>query len=69
MYSNGKGVSESFQEANKWFLQPKDSLYASAKSGDAYAQFAPEDMYEYGLGVAEDAHAAMRWYEKANLSF
>jgi TPR repeat protein len=36
-----------------------------AEQGEAFAQFAVGEMYEYGLGVPQDYAEAMRWYRKA----
>jgi len=36
-----------------------------AEQGQAFAQFAVGDLYEYGLGVPQDYAEAMRWYRKA----
>ena len=36
-----------------------------AEQGEAFAQFALGDLYEYGLGVPQDYAEAMRWYRKA----
>ena len=41
------------------------SLRKSAEQGNADAQYALGGMYEFGLGVAKDAAAAVMWYRRA----
>lgn len=69
MYRNGRGIEQDYKEADKWFLQAKDTLYTAANDGDAYAQYALGEMYNYGLGVSKDANIATRWYKKSSVSF
>src|SRR5699024_3683032 len=47
MYNNGKGVSQSYQEAAKWFRK-------AAEQGDANAQGLLGEMYYDGKGVSKN---------------
>jgi TPR repeat protein len=39
--------------------------FALAKKGDAFAQYYLGEMYEQGLGTAQDLSQAFEWYEKS----
>ena len=40
-------------------------IYLQARQGDAQAQYAAAWMHDMGLGLIEDPHLAMRWYERS----
>jgi CHAT domain-containing protein len=47
-----------YEEAAKWFRKAADQ-------GHMKAQYALGQLYEAGLGIVKDRHAARRWFEKA----
>jgi len=47
MYDNGQGVSQSYEQAVKWYRQ-------AAQQGDAIAQLNLGNMYNSGRGVPQD---------------
>jgi len=59
-YYYGRGVSQDYKEAAKYFLK-------TAEQGYADAQYKLGRMYEYGYGVGSDVIEAVEWYEKAAL--
>jgi hypothetical protein len=58
MYYEGRGVSQDYSEAAKWFLM-------AAEQGEAKAQYNMGDMYKEGEGVPQDYDEAAKWYLKA----
>ena len=58
MYRDGKGVSQDYSEAVKWYRK-------SAEQGNAYAQNNLGWMYSKGYGVSQDYSEAVKWYRKA----
>lgn len=57
-YHEGRGVTQSYGEAFRWFRM-------SAEQGEPDAEFNTGVMYEKGRGVAPDYAEALRWYQKA----
>lgn len=57
-YFTGKGVSQDYLQAEKWFQ-------LSAAQGNARAQFFLGLMYYDGNGVAQDYREALKWYRLA----
>lgn len=57
-FADGKGVSQNFEEAIKWYTR-------SAGRGFALAQYRLGTLYERGLGVEKDPHRASVWYQRA----
>ena len=53
------------QDAHSPATQALADLRARAEAGDAEAQFILADMYGTGLGVPQDAAAAVAWYRRA----
>ncbi|MDY3736694.1 MAG: tetratricopeptide repeat protein, partial [Sodaliphilus sp.] len=58
LYAEGKGVSQSYTEAVKWYR-------LAAEQGDADAQYYLGVCYATGDGVAKNRATAIRWYKKA----
>lgn len=58
IYEQGRGVSQSFAEALKWYQ-------ASAKQGFVAAQSILGYLYQYGEGVERNPQAAFMWNLKA----
>ncbi|TVM32259.1 sel1 repeat family protein [Oceanidesulfovibrio marinus] len=58
MYDNGLGVSQSQEEAARWYG------FAAAQ-GDAYSQHMLGRMYHLGRGVPQDDELSARWMQKA----
>ena len=58
MYRFGRGVSEDYVEAVKWYRR-------AAEQDNAWAQASLGDMYRFGRGVPEDHVEAVRWYRLA----
>src|SRR6266566_2669429 len=58
MYSQGKGVSQDYAEALRWY-------HKAAEQGDAKAEADLGSMYSQGKGVSQDYVEALRWYHKA----
>jgi len=58
IYYNGRGVSQDYKEALRWYL-------ASADQGNATAQFNMGVIYYNGQGVPQDYKEALRWYRAA----
>jgi TPR repeat protein len=58
MYREGKGVTQDFSEAVKWFQKAVEQNYAAAQ--DNLGQ-----MYETGHGVTRDFNEAAKWYRLA----
>ena len=58
MYDNGRGVTQDYNEAVKWYRK-------AAEQGNARAQRALGIMYRYGYGVAKDFVLAHMWYNLA----
>jgi TPR repeat protein len=58
MYSDGKGVTQDYTEAAKWFRKAADQ-------GDTAAQLNLGIMYQTGRGVPKDDTEAVKWYRKA----
>ena len=61
-YASGKGVSQDYAEAAKWFRK-------AAEQGFANAQYLLGCMYDSGEGVRRSGAAAADWYYKAGLSY
>lgn len=57
-FADGKGVTQDFDEAIKWYTR-------SASRGFALSQYRLGTLYERGLGVDKDPHRARIWYERA----
>jgi len=58
MYQNGKGVTQDYKEAVKWYR-------LAAEQGHAFAQNDLGNIYRDGKGVPEDYKEAVKWYRKA----
>jgi len=58
MYGNGRGVSQDFGEAIKWYKKAADQ-------GNAWGQYYLGWAYANGQGVGQDDDAAVKWYSKA----
>ena len=58
LYSQGKGVSQDYAEAARWYRKAADQGYAKAQHDLGY-------MYSQGSGVTQDYAEAARWYRKA----
>jgi TPR repeat protein len=56
LYHEGKGVSQNYNEAVKWFLKASEKGIAETELGF---------MYLIGRGVPEDAKEAAKWFTKA----
>ncbi|MGB7581911.1 MAG: tetratricopeptide repeat protein [Sedimentisphaerales bacterium] len=57
-YATGKGVTQDYQEAFKWYKK-------AAEQGMAEAQYCMACMYANGKGVAQDYQEAANWCKKA----
>lgn len=57
-YAEGKGVTQNFKEAAKWYQR-------SADQGFAQAQYRLATLYERGLGLKPDRAQAAMFYERA----
>ncbi len=57
-FAEGRGVSQDFGEAVKWYQ-------LSAASSFALSQYRLGTLYERGLGVEKDVQRARVWYERA----
>ncbi len=55
MYENGRGVTQDYQKAVKWYLN-------AAELGNVDAQLYLGFMYEKGKGVAQDYKQAYKWF-------
>ena len=58
MYERGKGVTQDYAEAEKWYRRSADQGYAQAENNLGY-------LYEIGKGVPQDYAEAMKWYRKS----
>jgi len=58
MYDKGKGVTQDYKTAVKWYK-------LSAEQGDASAQYNLGVMYDEGEGVPQDYKTAVKWYTLA----
>ncbi len=58
MYYWGRGVSQDYPEAVKWYRK-------AAEQGNANGQNNLGLMYYHGTGVAKDMVEARKWFEKA----
>ncbi len=56
--AEGKGTSQNFKEAMRWYQR-------SAAQGFAQAQYRLGTLYERGLGVKADTGQARSWYQRA----
>ncbi|MBU2532375.1 MAG: sel1 repeat family protein [Alphaproteobacteria bacterium] len=56
--ADGRGVTQDFEEAVKWYQR-------SASQGFALSQYRLGTLHERGLGVPKDAQRARVWYERA----
>ena len=56
MYATGRGVTQDYAEAVRWYR-------LAAGQGDADAQYNLGVMYANGRGVSQDAAEAVRWYQ------
>ena len=55
MYNNGKGVSQNYKEAAKWYRLAGEQGVADAQTNLGY-------MYDNGLGFLQDNTMAHMWY-------
>jgi len=58
MYAEGKGVTQDYKEAVKWYTK-------AAEQGDADAQYSLAWMFDRGKEVPQDYKEAVKWYTKA----
>jgi len=58
MHQNGKGVTQDYSEAVKWYRK-------AAEQGNSTGQFLLGGMYTQGKGVSQDYSEAVKWYRKA----
>ena len=58
MYTNGRGLPQSYVEAAKWF-------HRAAEKGQAGAQYDLGVLYAKGQGVPENFAEAAKWFRKA----
>ena len=58
MYHRGRGVSQDYKTAVKWYR-------LAAKQGHAVAQYNLGVMYRRGRGVPQDYKTAVKWYRLA----
>ena len=58
MYYNGKGVTQDYKEAVKWYTKAAEQGYAVAQSNLGYMYFNSE-------GVAQDYKETAKWWRKA----
>lgn len=58
MYEEGRGVSQSFAEAARWYKKAADQ-------GSAAGQCNLGELYENGTGIAQDINQAKYWYKKS----
>lgn len=58
MFTNGKGVAQSYPKAFYWYSK-------AAHQGYAGAQFVLGGLYLQGQGVTQDYYAAIEWLTKA----
>src|SRR5208283_3247834 len=58
LYENGKGVTQDYKEAVKWYLK-------AAEQGNAIGQSNLGVMYEHGKGITQDYKEAVKWYLKS----
>ena len=59
MYENGRGVTQDYAEAMKWYRLAADQGYAAAQNNLGV-------MYKNGLGVLQDNVMAHMWYNIAS---
>ena len=57
-YYFGRGVTQDYAEAMKWYRMAGDHGYAAAQNNLG-------QMYKYGQGVPQDHAEAVKWYKKA----
>ncbi|MGI9422639.1 MAG: hypothetical protein ACR2PA_05560 [Hyphomicrobiaceae bacterium] len=57
-FAEGKGVTQNFKEATKWYTR-------SAAKGFALSQYRLATLFERGLGADKDLNRAKIWYERA----
>ena len=57
MYDEGRGVTQDYAEAAKWYRK-------AAEQGDTDAQYNLGVMYDNGRGVTQDYAEAAKWYRK-----
>ncbi len=65
MYDEGKGVTQDYQEAIKWYRLAAEQGHESAQSNLLAAQFFLGSMYYTGDGVTQDYKEALKWYRLA----
>ena len=58
MYDTGKGVTQSYTEAVKWYR-------LAAGQGNSDAQYRLGTMYEVGKGVPKSGKESQKWYRLA----
>ena len=58
LYAQGRGVTNSYSEAAKWYRR-------AAEQGNADAQVGLAELYEAGRGVPKDMDQAIKWYRLA----
>lgn len=57
-FFEGKGVSQDYNESERWYRKSADQGYAPAQCALGF-------MFEQGVGVSKDYAEALRWYRKA----
>ena len=57
-YEYGRGVTQDYYEAVKWFRKAAEQGYANAQNNLG-------NCYYYGRGVTQDYYEAVKWYRKA----
>ncbi len=58
MYDEGKGVTQDYQEAAKWYRLAAEQGYAAAQNNIGF-------IYHMGKGVTQDYQEAVKWYRLA----
>jgi TPR repeat protein len=58
MYREGKGVTQDYEEAVKWFRQAAEQGFAEGQNNLGW-------MYQNGLGVTKNVDEAVKWYKKS----
>ncbi|MBB43393.1 MAG: hypothetical protein CMM44_06475 [Rhodospirillaceae bacterium] len=57
MYYNGKGVSQNYKTAVKWYRRAAEQGYAIAQTNLGY-------MYDRAIGVPKNYKTALKWYRR-----
>ena len=58
MYHTGKGATQDYKEAVKWYRK-------AAEQEDVFAQYSLGFMYRFGEGIAQDYKSAHMWWKIA----